>query len=54
LSTPEEPSETPAQSDEEMFLEANISGSGNLTLEEFIKYAGAQPGDYSFVTKFNE
>jgi hypothetical protein len=41
-----------SMTDEEMFRTANTDGTGDMTLEEFAAYFGAQADDAGFVAKF--
>jgi hypothetical protein len=41
-----------SMTDEEMFRIANTDGTGDLTLEEFATYFGAQVDDADLIAKF--
>ena len=45
--------ETISVTDADMFRAANTGGTGNLTLEEFAVYFGAQVEDPDLAAKFN-
>lgn len=44
--------DTVALSDEDMFKAANTAGTGNLSVDEFATYMGADFGDVGLVAKF--
>lgn len=44
--------DTTALTDADMFRAANTSGTGNMTLEEFAVYFGAQVEDPALIAKF--